>query len=107
MVRVNRIEDGTGAARPCGLTSAPGCADGFMALRPYRALSRLQGEGVAQRRHLGAASNVEKAARKPEILEERPEVLSPSVAIEWKAPEIVEQHGGGDHVEHEQQRRLA
>jgi hypothetical protein len=37
MARVNRIEDGTGAARPCGLTSAPDCADGFMALRPYRA----------------------------------------------------------------------
>src|SRR4029077_15779236 len=56
---------------------------------PISRLSRLQGEGAAQRRHLGAASNVEKAARKPEILEERPEVLSPSVAVEWKSPEIV------------------
>src|SRR5262245_66358046 len=69
-------------------------------------LARRQGEGVAQRCHPGAASDIEKAAGKPEILEERPEVLSPFVAVEREAPEVVEQDGGGDHVEHEQQRRL-
>src|SRR4029078_333009 len=30
----------------------------------------------------------------------------PRVTVKRKAPEIVEQHGGGDHVEYEQQRCL-
>src|SRR5262249_29414990 len=86
MARVNRIEDGA---------------------VPISRLSRLEGEGVAQRRHPGSAGDVEKTAGEPEILEERPEVLSPFVAVEREAPEVVEQNGGDDHVEHEQQRCLA
>src|SRR5262249_27382102 len=46
-------------------------------------------------------------SRQPEIFQEFPKMLVPAVAVERKTPEIVEQHGGGDHVEYEQQRRLA
>src|SRR6266567_3245069 len=72
-----------------------------------RRLSRLQGKCVIQRLHLGLGRDVEKATGEPEVFQERPEILVPGVAIERKAPEIVEQYGGGDHIEYEQQRGLA
>src|SRR5258705_13911530 len=65
------------------------------------ALSRIQRERAAQGLHLCVSGNVKKAARQTKILQERPKVLIPCVTIEWKAPEIVEQHGGGDHIEYE------
>src|SRR5262249_25651503 len=55
----------------------------------------------------GVGRNVKKAAGKTKVFEEWPEILVPRVAVEWKAPEIVEQHRCGNDVENEQQRRLA
>src|ERR1700730_2384199 len=69
-------------------------------------LSRVQREGVAQRAYLGIGCNVEKSTSQAEVLEERPKVLIPGITVERKAPEIVEQDRGHDHIEYEKQRCL-
>src|SRR5262249_44549961 len=115
-----RIEDGTRMARPRDLTPAPAAPDGlcgaasprsasgsFMALRPYRAYRGFKEKGARSDVIPAQPAAERKPPANPEIFEERPKVLSPFVAVEREAPEVVEQDGGGDHVEHEQQRRLA
>src|SRR5262249_49235579 len=70
-------------------------------------LSWFQREGREQRRQRSVAGDIEKSAGQPEILQKLPEMLIPHVAIGRKAPEVVEQDGGRDDIEYEQQRRLA
>src|SRR5262249_55023151 len=50
--------------------------------------------------------DIEKAAGQPEIFQKLPEMFIPHVAIERKAPEVVEQDGGRNDIEYEQNRRL-
>src|SRR6516225_8781 len=65
-------------------------------------LARTQREGAAQRSHLCVGGDVEKTAGQPQILEERPKVLIPHLAVEGKIPEVVKQHRCRDHVKYEQ-----
>src|SRR5262245_34476798 len=72
----------------------------------FLGLARTQREGATQRFHLCVGGNVQKTASQPEILEERPEVRVPRIAVEGKTPEVVKKNRGRDHVEYEQQGRL-
>src|SRR6516164_10353336 len=70
--------------------------------RSFLSLARTKREGAAQRLHPCVGGNVEKTASQPEILEERPKVLIPRIAVEGEAPKVVKQNRCRDHVEYEQ-----
>src|SRR5215471_11224213 len=67
----------------------------------FLGLTRAQRKGAAQRFHLSVGSDIEKTASQPEILEERPKVLVPRVAVEGETPEVMKQNCCRDHVEYE------
>src|SRR5215216_7106658 len=61
-------------------------------------LSCLQGQDVARPMKPCVSRNVEKASGKTKVLQEGPEILIPLIAVERKAPEIMEQNGRDDHI---------
>jgi hypothetical protein len=51
-----------------------------------------QRKGIAGGLHPGIGRNVEKTARETQVFEGWSQILIPRVAVEWKAPEIVERN---------------
>jgi hypothetical protein len=70
-------------------------------------LPRFRRKGIAEGLHPGVGRNVKKTAVEAEVFQEGQKILIPRVAVEWKAPEIVEQNCRGNNVEYEQRRYLA
>ena len=68
-----------------GITLQEGSVDD-----PFFRLARTQREGAAQGLHLCVGGNVEKTAGEPEILEKRPKIIIPRIAVERKIPELME-----------------
>src|SRR5215472_8333891 len=70
--------------------------------RSFLGLARPERKGAVQRFHLCVGSDIEKTASQPKILEERPKVLIPRIAVEGETPEVMKQNRCRDHVEYEQ-----
>lgn len=83
-----------------------GVRQGFLQEKPTLISTWFWRQGIAEGLHPGIGRNVEKAASEAQVFEGWSQILIPRVAVECKAPEIVEQNCCGNNAEYEQQRRL-